>query len=145
MLLAFEKVEAYVSPYVRQDVIQLVKRRRSVILSVCVFFFFILLLQLRSAHSDPSRDALSKSRGTPDPLWQYPRDAKNYRLTGEECSKVFPGLFVDVDRAIRDRNGARITLEELESIPKRNGYVRAMIYDQEVSLLHSPSDPIDSH
>ena len=144
MLLPFEKVEAYVSPYIRQDVIHLVKRRRSVILSAGIFFLFILFLRLRSAHSDPSRDALAKSRGTPDPLWQYPRDAKNYRLTGQECSKVFPGLFVDVDRAIRDRNGARITLEELESIPKRNGYVRAMIYDQEVRLLSSPLPPIHS-
>jgi hypothetical protein len=67
--------------------------------------------------------------------WNASRDSHNLRLDNKQCSEAFPGLFADIDRAVADRKGRRITLEELEKVPKINGYVRGMIYNQELSVI----------
>ena len=66
--------------------------------------------------------------------WDFRRDEKNYQLDDVQCQQAFPGLFNEVDRAVKDRRDRTITLEELEGIPRINGYVRGMIYDQEVGF-----------
>lgn len=67
--------------------------------------------------------------------WNVSRDWMNFRLTNEECTEAFPGLYADIDRAILDRRGTKISLEELEQVPKINGYVRGMIYNQQLFII----------
>lgn len=68
--------------------------------------------------------------------WNYERDRDNWLLSQGQCDQAFPDLFADIDRARDARSAKPITLEELDSIEPRNGYIRAMIYDQQVSLQH---------
>lgn len=67
-----------------------------------------------------------------DGTWDYHRDRDNLLLSQEQCDLAFPGLFADIERARASREGRPITLQELDSITPKNGYVRAMIYDQQV-------------
>ena len=53
-------------------------------------------------------------------------------LNTNKCEKTFPGLFDEVDRAARGRWGKKITSTDLDQIELRNGYIRGMIYNQEV-------------
>ena len=67
-----------------------------------------------------------------DGTWNYMRDRNNLLLNRDQCQLAFPGLFEEVDRAVGSRRHNRISLGELDAIEPKNGYVRAMIYDQEV-------------
>ena len=120
----------------------------------------VILLCLTLVQLYPSRNSLaiflesSKSpydahnvinKGKFNGTWDFRRDEKNYRLDDAECQHAFPGLFEEVDRAVQDRRNNSITFEELESIPRINGYVRGMIYEQEVgSPIFSPHQQIMS-
>lgn len=66
--------------------------------------------------------------------WHYQRDRDNLLLTHGQCDQAFPDLFADIERASKARSAKPITIDELDSITPRNGYIRAMIYDQQVSL-----------
>lgn len=68
-----------------------------------------------------------------DGSWNYERDRDNLLLTQGQCDQAFPDLFADIDRASEARSVHPITLQELDSITPRNGYIRAMVYDQQVS------------
>ncbi|KAI9831932.1 MAG: hypothetical protein M1819_004654 [Sarea resinae] len=70
-----------------------------------------------------------------DGVWDYRRDARDLLLSPAECDAAFPGLFEEVERAVKDRMGKNITVEEVDAIPKRNGYVRAMVFDQELYII----------
>ncbi|KAJ5661706.1 CAZyme family GT90, partial [Penicillium maclennaniae] len=78
------------------------------------------------------------SRGKPhgkyqfDGVWNYERDRDNLLLTQGQCDQAFPDLFAEIDRASEARSLNPITIKELDSITPRNGYIRAMIYDQQV-------------
>lgn len=65
--------------------------------------------------------------------WDYPRDRDNLMLTQDQCDQAFPELYAEIDRAKDGRKSHPITLKELDEIPARNGYIRAMIYDQQVN------------
>lgn len=67
-----------------------------------------------------------------DGTWNYMRDRNNLLLDRDQCQQAFPGLFEEVDRAVSSRRNNRISLRDLDAIEPKNGYVRAMIYDQEV-------------
>lgn len=69
--------------------------------------------------------------------WDFQRDRRNLLFTNEQCNQIFPDLYYDIDRAVKDRRGKRITLDEIDSIEPRNGYVRAMIYNQQVQSSFS--------
>lgn len=69
-----------------------------------------------------------------DGAWSYQRDRNNLHLTHEQCDQAFPDLFVEIERASAERKSRPITLKEIDSIPQKTGYVRAMIYDGEVSF-----------
>lgn len=69
-----------------------------------------------------------------DGRWNFKRDAENLMLDSHQCEQAFPGLFHEVERPGNDRKDSPITLEELDSVPQQNGYVRAMIYDQQVRV-----------
>ncbi|KAK5192133.1 hypothetical protein LTR92_008080 [Exophiala xenobiotica] len=67
--------------------------------------------------------------------WKYERDAENLMLNSHQCEQAFPGLFQEVERPVNGRKHSPITLEELDSNPQQNGYVRAMIYDQQLYVI----------
>jgi hypothetical protein len=64
--------------------------------------------------------------------WNYTRDRNNLLFDRDQCQQAFPGLFEEVDRAVSSRRHNHISVKELDAIVPKNGYVRAMIYDQEV-------------
>ncbi len=64
--------------------------------------------------------------------WDYERDWGNLMLDSSQCDQAFPGLFEEIRRPMKDRRHRHISLDEIDSITPRNGYVRAMIYDQQV-------------
>lgn len=53
-------------------------------------------------------------------------------LNSAQCELAFPGLFEEIERPKRSRRRRKITQDEIDAIQPRNGYVRAMIYDQQV-------------
>jgi len=67
-----------------------------------------------------------------DGRWDFTRDAHNLLLTNAQCDQAFPGLFKEIDRAVEHRRHKTITLQEVDDIVPSNGFVRAMIYDQQV-------------
>jgi len=67
--------------------------------------------------------------------WDFVRDARNLLMTDARCDEAFPGLFKEVDRAVELRQTDHITSRELDSIKKVKGYVRAMIYDQQLYVV----------
>jgi hypothetical protein len=64
--------------------------------------------------------------------WDFVRDARNFLMTDARCDEAFPELFKEIDRAVEVRKQDHVTMKELDSIMKVNGYMRAMIYDQQV-------------
>ncbi|CAG7926424.1 unnamed protein product [Penicillium olsonii] len=69
-----------------------------------------------------------------DGNWDYQRDRDNLMLTQDQCSQAFPDLYSEIDRARDDRKSRLVSLKDLDNIPARNGYIRAMIYDQQTKL-----------
>lgn len=67
-----------------------------------------------------------------DGKWIYSRDRNNIMLDDRQCTLAFPGLFEEIERAVGTRREKHIEVEELDAIEPKNGFVRAMIYDQEV-------------
>lgn len=72
-----------------------------------------------------------------DGAWNYERDRDNLLLTQGQCDQAFPDLFAEIDRASAARSLNPISIKELDSITPRNGYIRAMIYDQQVSARNT--------
>jgi hypothetical protein len=64
--------------------------------------------------------------------WDFVRDARNFLMTDARCDEAFPELFKEIDRAVEVRKQDHVTKKELDSIMKVNGYMRVMIYDQQV-------------
>jgi hypothetical protein len=56
-------------------------------------------------------------------------------MTDARCDEAFPDLFKEIDRAVEVRQNDHITFKEIDSIKKVKGYMRAMIYDQQVGQL----------
>jgi hypothetical protein len=67
-----------------------------------------------------------------DGTWNNTRDRINLLLDRDQCQQAFPGLFEEVNRAVSSRRHNHVSVTELDAIVPKNGYVRAMIYDQEV-------------
>ena len=65
--------------------------------------------------------------------WDFVRDARNFLMTDTRCDEAFPGLFKEIDRAVEVRKESHVNKKELDSIKKVKGYMRAMIYDQQVN------------
>jgi hypothetical protein len=67
--------------------------------------------------------------------WDFVRDARNLLMSDARCDEAFPGLFKEVDRAVELRQDDHITVRELDSTKIVKGYMRAMIYDQQVCTI----------
>ena len=114
----------------------LLRRRPYLVVGGGIFLFLIFLYELyprslsaRPNFTDNDGPSLFGFNGT----WDWQRDGKNFVLNEGQCEQAFPGLFDEVRRAVRDRQGKRITLEEVDRIEPVNGYIRGMIHEHEVS------------
>jgi hypothetical protein len=114
------------------------RQRPYLAIAPCVLFFLGVFLYWRPQpeirnHGQPF---MSRPHGKLhfDGAWSYERDRDNLLLTQGQCDQAFPDLYAEIDRATEARSLNPITIEELDSITPRNGYIRAMIYDQQVSV-----------
>ncbi len=118
-------------------------RRRPYVIGCSFFVLFIISIyelypsSLTSRHdftNGPHNSTPFNINGGFNGTWNWQRDGKNFLLNEEQCEQAFPGLFDEVKRAVKDREGNRITLEEVDGIEPVNGYVRAMIYEHEARI-----------
>lgn len=115
-----------------------IMRRRSAIVFTSIFLLIVWFWNGAAPSDDASAgrarvdDFQTGSNETFDGEWAFHRDQHNLRLDATQCDRAFPGLFEEIERPWRDRRLRRITLNEMNSIEPRNGYVRAMIYDHQV-------------
>lgn len=70
-------------------------------------------------------------------IYNYPRDARNYGLSQDQCSSAFPDLFDEIERAVswRKKKGIPISGQDLDSGWRGDGFVRAMIYDNQLYII----------
>ncbi|KAK2735259.1 hypothetical protein FQN57_001203 [Myotisia sp. PD_48] len=70
------------------------------------------------------------AEGSSNLTWEYDptRDADNYGLNRLQCYKAFPKLFVEIDKAVRAREGKKIIFWDIDSREMKDAMVRAMIY-----------------
>jgi hypothetical protein len=80
---------------------------------------------------NPSSSSVSSSHES----WTFEvqRDAHNYGLTSEQCDSAFPGLFAEVDNAVRRRQSNHITQKELTRDQWPAGTVRVLVWEQQAS------------
>ncbi|KAI9845620.1 MAG: hypothetical protein M1837_004594 [Sclerophora amabilis] len=68
-------------------------------------------------------------------VYRFGRDDGNEALSPDQCAAAFPGLFEDIDRAVKRRRDNHIRPGELASMKVYKGMVRAMIYDGELYVI----------
>ncbi|QSZ37094.1 hypothetical protein DSL72_009186 [Monilinia vaccinii-corymbosi] len=71
-----------------------------------------------------------------DGTWNYTRDYRTLGLTQRQCDLAFPGLFEEVERPVELRKEEKVMRKELDDTPKLNGFIRAMIFDQQEQKLY---------
>lgn len=106
-----------------------------------IFFVFIYLPSDRDStlsvtwQNDTTDSMLSvtSQNGTMD-SWDYKRDGKRLVITKGMYEQSFPGLYQHIDRMVEKRRNGKITQKMLDAIAHRNGYVRVMLYDQQVEF-----------
>ena len=98
----------------------------------CVFGLHALLPQPPTQRWSSPMKTSAKAATSFDGSWNPVRDSLNLLLNDDQCTEAFSGLFADINRAIKDRGGMQVSVAELERVPRINGYVRGMIYNQEV-------------
>ena len=99
--------------------------------AVTVFVLVTLYCSRLYLTVQPTQHYLS-GEGSFDGIWNFERDANNLLLSDAQCDAAFPGLFKEIDRAVSHRRRNHITISEIDEIKISNGYVRGMIYDQQV-------------
>lgn len=117
--------------------------RRALVISG-LFTFALLALYIsvhRTSLLPPGFGALGH-KGRFDGTWNYKRDADNLMLDSKQCEQAFPGLFEEIERPVKDRMHSHITVHELDSVPKQNGFVRAMVYNQQVGIKLSTASEL---
>ncbi|KAG5291388.1 DUF821 domain-containing protein [Histoplasma ohiense] len=80
-------------------------------------------------------------RTMPEPqqwVFQYGRDDRNEGLSGNQCRAAFPGLFEDVNRAVKYwKHLGGLTEKQLNMINLRNGMARGMINGGELYVVET--------
>ena len=119
--------------------------------TVCIFIISQLYPSNKSRSSlhplNNSRPSLVGKNGAKK-VWNYQRDGKRLVLEKQECEATFPGLYQEVDQQVEKYRYNKITAETLDAVEPRNGYIRAMLYDQEVrfcSLSCEKLRPFSGH
>lgn len=112
--------------------------RRPALIVTAVIGTLLLLVWHRSNANAPLHTVVGAGRRVDfDGRWNFMRDRNNLLLDDAQCDVAFPKLFDEVERAVNNRRHNHITSDELDAIEPKNGYVRAMIYDQEVGRTRS--------
>lgn len=106
----------------------------AIFLVVTLLYSWTYLSTPQSLHHFAGKGSLDSKKSF-DGTWDYGRDANNLRFTDAQCDAAFPGLFKEIDRSVEHRRNKHITIEEIEGVEKRNGYVRGLIYDGRVSTF----------
>lgn len=118
--------------------VSIFRRRRAPTIFVTTFLLGALFyIQHFKPFAPPPRDAHPAARGLFDGTWNFTRDARNLKLSETQCKQAFPNLYVEIDRAVEDRRSNHVTLKETDEMAKGEGFIRAMIYDQQV-LFSAP-------
>ena len=69
--------------------------------------------------------------------YQYPRDARNYGLSQEQCESAFPDLYKEIDRAVawtKEKKGS-VTEDDLGVGWRGDGITRALVYDNQLYII----------
>lgn len=115
------------------------KRRSTVILtSIVLGLGFIIWCQRPASQPRafvPKNRFATVRNHTFDGTWDYKRDRFNFMLNTAQCEQAFPGLFAEIERPKTQREKRPITLKEINAIVPREGYVRAMIINQQVCFV----------
>ncbi|KAK2629791.1 hypothetical protein QTJ16_000611 [Diplocarpon rosae] len=120
--------------------ISIVRRCRYHLLAIASFLATILYIHHFKPFAPPPRSAHPAPRGQFDGKWNYTRDERNLMLSEAQCHQAFPNFYVEIDRAVEDRRTHHVTLKETDEIPKDGGYIRAMIYDQQLYVIDATGD-----
>lgn len=120
-------------------------RRRPWVSTTIVFLTLAILLwtfqggyhHRLEPFKEPLHESLPPSKGQFDGTWNFTRDAENLLMSDAHCDTAFPELFRDIDRAVRSREYKHITVGELDRTPHIGGYIRGLVYDQQVRLFSS--------
>lgn len=99
---------------------------------LCLFGLYALLPQRPTQRWSSPATTGAKAATSFDGNWNPARDSLNLLLNDDQCTAAFSDLFADINRAIEDRGGMQVSVAELERVPRINGYVRGMIYNQQV-------------
>jgi len=114
------------------------RRRLTVILTSIVLGLGFIIWFQRPANQPkvfvPNRLATVRNH-TFDGTWDYKRDRFNLMLDTAQCEQAFPGLFDEIERPKTQRQKRPITLKEINAIVPQNGYVRAMIINQQLYII----------
>jgi hypothetical protein len=116
--------------------------RRTQVLAAALTFGLILLFWYSGSYSSyqsgpykkPVNRFNGQSNGRFDGTWNYQRDKDNLLLTLDQCDAAFPGFFAEVDRAVDHWKGG-VKEEDVDAIKQQNGYVRVMIYDNQLYVI----------
>lgn len=132
--VAVDDMSNYYSAYRphRDKALSLLARRPALVVSAIVGTLLLLFWHRSISHVSVDVVTGVDRRVVFDGHWNSARDSNNLLLNNAQCEAAFPKLFDEVERAVNTRWGNHITSDELDAIDPKNGYVRAMIYDQEV-------------
>ena len=101
-------------------------------LSLLFLWFWINRHPEQPVFYPPPRPVNSPEHDVVKEDWDFVRDARNLLMTDARCDEAFPELFQEIDRAVQVRRNDHVTSKELDNIMKVKGYMRVMIYDQQV-------------
>ncbi|PGH18224.1 hypothetical protein AJ79_00562 [Helicocarpus griseus UAMH5409] len=90
----------------------------------------------------------SSSTSTDSPVWtfRYHRDNRNIALTRQQCQASFPGLFEDIDRAVRFWNfQGGISNDIWNGIKLQSGMARAKINNRDLYIIEAQAAQQDHH
>ncbi|EEQ33050.1 hypothetical protein McanMca71_003766 [Microsporum canis] len=113
------------------------RHRRGIIATVLLLAVVLLFWYQLRIYSKPTPPANSPHHGgSSGSQWDRKRDGNTLIFNTQRCQSAFPGLFEEIDRAKRERTYRHISRNEIDSITPKNGYIRAMIYNQQLYIIH---------
>lgn len=113
---------------VSEQALHIVRRRPFVAAGSCLVIFLFLWFSTWPTGQRSSRPHFKDT-------WDHRRDGNNLLFNYPQCEVRFPNLFQEIDRAVETRKNKPITVREIDEIVPKNGFVRAMIFDQQVNRL----------
>ena len=94
----------------------------------------------RQHHRPPSHHVpASVDDASPYARWEFDptRDRDNHGLDTEQCTRAFPELYVEIDRAVDQWRHRHITPESIVVPPVNDGFARILIHDQQLRIIRT--------